>query len=300
VTSGADNVIIGYNADVGTNTFGQSIIIGSGAVNTASNQAVLGSSTAKATDVFFGGGVQMTTPTLYTIRGTGALAGTDTNLPGANIGVAAGVGTGTAGTTAGTGASIVVQYPLITTTGTAAQALSTTTLAYVGGPIYVATADGVLTASVATTGTVVGTGLGTLTVEAGLIRPGRKIRVTARGKITQSAAGPTLTVTTKLGATVIGTAIIPANAAGVTAGLIEISANLTCRTAGATGTVYGSGMITTQLAIAALTNITQTMDNGAVTVDCTASQVIDVFGTWSAGTAGNAVTITDVTVEVLF
>jgi hypothetical protein len=297
LTTGAENVIIGYNADAGTNSFGESIIIGAGAINKASNQAVFGSSTAKATDVFFGGGAQMTTPTLYSIHGTGSLAGTDSNLPGANIGLSGGAGTGTAGTTAGTGASVVVTYPLITSTGTAAQAFSTTTLAYVGGTMYVATADATVAADGADA-TLIGTGVGTLTLEAGFFRPGRRIRITANGLITFTAAGPTLTVEGRLGGTVVSTGVSVSVPPAVTAYGIHIDTQLTCRTAGATGTIYGSGYFNAISAVVGQATISE-MDKTATTIDTTASQVIDLFGTWSANTAGNTVTITDVMVEIL-
>ncbi len=229
-------------------------------------------------------------PAAQTLGGQG---GSGSDIVGANLIWAGGKGTGLANC-----GFIGQTYPLKGTTGSTLQTMSTLTNWH-GGFIYITTADVTLTASTATTGTLIGaqTGAlpqGTLTLDANILRISNMVRIKAHGIITQSGAGgPTLTVDVKMGSTVIATAVIAAAGAGITNVGLSIDAVLICRTTGSSGTVQGDGMMMK----AAAATVSSTMYKAVTTVDTTASQVLDVFGTWSANTAGNAVTITNITVE---
>ncbi len=320
LTTGTDNVIIGYATQTSANSNANSVIIGSqasggnqctvlgGVAGTtgindfiaigyaatpgASNNCVIGSTSSAINNVFFGKGYTNVAATAYTINGTG---GSGSDNAGANILLAGGKGTGLANS-----GYVGQTYPLKTTTGSTLQTMSTLTNWH-GGFIYVTTADLTLTGSTATTGTLIGAQTnalpqGTLTLDANLLRIASTVRITATGRITQSASGPTLAIAAKLGATTVATGTIPANAGGIANGAVRVECTLVCRTLGASGTVQGDGTIWVNTTAGTLNDVV-TMYQAATTIDTTASQAIDLFGTWSANTAGNAVSIYSVQVE---
>lgn len=281
--SGFGNIFLGAGSGDGFPTGGANTFIAGG--DNVSYQIL---------DVHFGKGYASAAPTAYTINGTG---GSGTNIAGEDVVLAGGKGTGT-----GAAGVIGIKYPLVTTTGTTLQSLSTA-VNIPSGVVYTATASVTLTASTSTTGTLVGaqtgvTPAGTLTMDANIWRPGRIVRVKAYGRLTTSAAGPTLTLDAKLGSTVIATtgAVTPLSA--ITNGAFSAEAVLVCQTVGAGGTIQGDGM-----AIQAnpTTFVPQAYDmyKAVTTVDTTTAQAIDFYATWSAGTAGNAITIYALTVEFL-
>ena len=293
ITTGNGNTFIGRQADTASSGVTNSIAIGYLTTVQGNNQFVAGSATANIANVFFGEGVTDSSAISYTINGTG---GSGTDNAGADVLIAGGKGTG-----AGSSGYSGFKYPLLAATGTTLQTLSTL-VNRPFGMIYVSTADVTLTGSTATTGTIIGAQTnavpqGTLTLDAQLLRVGTTIRVKAYGRMTQSAAGPTLTVEGRLGSTVISTATIAASAGGITDGAVNFETTLVCRSTGATGTVQGDGRVDAQLATATGTNVYFSMYKAVTTVDTTGALAIDLFATWSANTAGNAITITNVTVE---
>ncbi|HMQ02120.1 MAG TPA: hypothetical protein PKD79_03580, partial [Candidatus Doudnabacteria bacterium] len=110
----ANGIAIGDSA---TADFGSSIVIGTSAINTATNQFVAGSSSYPINNIFFGKGVTNASPTAYTINGTG---GSGTDIAGAAINIAGGRGTGT-----GVGGNIVFQYAPAGSSGSSLNALQT-------------------------------------------------------------------------------------------------------------------------------------------------------------------------------
>ena len=110
LTTGHSNTFIGYNAGIGQTTQTRNTMIGSGAgqsatgienifigvqagLSTSVNSSfIAGSSTSPITNVYFGEGVNDSSPLGYTINGTGA-SGADT--AGATLTLAGGIGTGT-------------------------------------------------------------------------------------------------------------------------------------------------------------------------------------------------------------
>lgn len=292
ISSGSGNVFIGANSDASVNSISSSIAIGSAATVTANNQLVFGSDGLQITDIYFSEGVTNASSLAFTINGTG---GSGSDNAGADVILAGGKGTGLSAS-----GYVGIKYPLLGTTGSTLQTLSTLVNRPIG-VIYVSTADLTLTASTATTGTLIGAQTnavpqGTLTLDAQLMRAGTIVRVTAYGRITQTAAGPTLAIAAKLGSTVIATGTIPASAGGITNGALKVEFNLICRSTGASGTVQGDGEIFVNTTAGTLLDMV-TMYQAVTTKDTTASNAIDMFGTWSANTAGNAATFTNVTVE---
>jgi len=137
-TTGYSNIIIGsagggnfdtglHNTAIGHNTVlnaagGSSapvgaIAIGSNSATRSSNQFVAGSLSYPINTVHFGSGVYHTSPTAYSINGTG---GSGTDVAGANIIIAGGKGTGDAA-----GGDILFQTSDAGASGTTLQSLST-------------------------------------------------------------------------------------------------------------------------------------------------------------------------------
>lgn len=126
--TGSESIAIGSSSSAGHSNV---IVLGAFAASTAANQFVAGSSSRGMLDVYFGEGVQDGTPLAYTIHGTGARGGTDTNTAGAALQFAGGIATGNAA-----GGDIIFQTSDAGASGTAAQSLTTkmilTELGYLG------------------------------------------------------------------------------------------------------------------------------------------------------------------------
>ena len=116
-TTGGYSILLGPDTDTGN--FSNSIAMGRGATNTASNQLIFGSSTANSyiDNVFFGTGVTATSPVGVVINGSGA-SGTD--IAGASMTFAGGKATGNA-----LGGSLIFQTSDAGASGVTLQSLST-------------------------------------------------------------------------------------------------------------------------------------------------------------------------------
>ena len=165
------------------------------------------------------------------------------------------------------------------------------------GVLFTATADATHGASTTET-TIVGTGVGTLTLPANFFVAGKSIRFNFRGfKSSDSATPGTLTLALKLGSTTIETTTVTITAGGTANAGWEADYLTTCRTTGATGTVYTQGKFIHQTStVGAIDDLVET---GTVTVDTTASAAIDLTADWSISDAENTMTTTHILVEVL-
>lgn len=142
--------------------------------------------------------------------------------------------------------------------------------------------------------TLVSTGTGTATLPAGFWIVGKTVRLTAAGYWSQTASSPTRTIKIYNGATaVINTAISPFGSS-VTSESWRVDALITCRTTGATGTVYAQGVI--YLSGNATYGLVTT---ATVTIDTTASAALDVKWTWGTADVSNTITATNLSVEAL-
>lgn len=166
------------------------------------------------------------------------------------------------------------------------------------GCIFTSTADAGVTNSIAET-SVIGAGVGTLTLPANFLSPGRTIRVTVRGHFSDDAVTPgTVTLLVKLGGTTVCTSGARTPTAGVSSDFWSLEADITCRTSGASGTVMGHGNATTPAA--AFTSLNWPMINtGTTTIDTTATQAVDVTWDWGTADSDNSATGTIATIEVL-
>jgi len=146
--------------------------------------------------------------------------------------------------------------------------------------------------------TLLGTGIGGLTLPANFFVPGKKFRIHMRGIIRDTAA-PTGRLRMLLGATVITDT--GAQALGVIAAddSWELTGTIVCRTTGAPGTVVGSFDFYYHNAggVGATTEID--VNPAVVNLTTTGALTLDVLWTWSAANANNSITCLLATVEVM-
>ncbi len=168
----------------------------------------------------------------------------------------------------------------------------------VPGVLFTSTADATVDGSASTTETtIIGTGVGSLTLPANFFVAGKTIRLSVRGKHTSSAAPPNLTIKVKLGSTVIGTTGAFADKAGTDEEIL-ILYYITCRTTGSSGTVYGMGENMHHEG----TNVADVYGMGnttTTTINTTTSQVVDCTAQYASTKAGNSITGVICTLEVL-
>ena len=165
------------------------------------------------------------------------------------------------------------------------------------GILFTSTADATVTNTVIET-TIIGSGVGTTTLPGSFFAVGKTIRITVRGKYSDAIVPGTLNIKIKYGTTVLLTTGAQTPTGTLTNEGFEVSGIITCRTTGATGTVYSQGDFINYTA--ATTHASWEMTNtAATTIDTTASAALDVTVTWGTADAGNTITSTNVILEVL-
>jgi len=145
--------------------------------------------------------------------------------------------------------------------------------------------------------TLISSGTGNLTIPAAAWFAGKSFRIVVQGAYSTDADNAArLTFTLRLGSVVI------AQSAGIFVGYgktdmpYELRAECICRSTGASGTIYSTGIITYDEA----GNITALNDGtGTATVDLTASQTLNLTVKLSDDAAGNAVSAFIVTMEAI-
>jgi hypothetical protein len=163
--------------------------------------------------------------------------------------------------------------------------------------IFTSTAAATVTGTASET-TLIGSGVGSLTLPANILRVGSVIEIKARGRLTSAVAATAVVFKIKLGSNII---IATGNLAPVnsqTDRSFGITAELVVRTIGASGTVMGNGMIYNTAAASFSGITTSKMDEfqstSAVTVDTTASQAIDLTVTLTSGAGVDSYTLEQV------
>lgn len=163
---------------------------------------------------------------------------------------------------------------------------------------FVATADKTVTDTAAET-SAIPTGTGSLTLPANFLTVGKKIRISGHGVYTTPAVtGGTVTIKVKLGSTVLAQVATSALLVGATGASFQFECVITCRSAGASGSVVCGGAVNYEVASAG--RLFDDLDNGgaATTVDTTAQQVLDVTVTWDSASTSKIVKTTNALVEV--
>jgi len=169
------------------------------------------------------------------------------------------------------------------------------------GVIFTATASA--TAAVAADTSIIGSGVGTVTLPANFFVAGKTVRIKAYGHMTDATMGGSVEVKLKLGATTLATSGAQSPGILVTDAGWEIEAVITCRTTGASGTVFAQGrmLINDNSSSSYLPFAFWMTNTGTDTIDTTASLAIGLTSNSADdGMEGFiSVTSTNVTVEVL-
>ena len=185
-----------------------------------------------------------------------------------------------------------VTYTLPAADGSSGQVLSTNgngTLSWAtasGGSssyslLYVSTASKSITTETTDT-TLIGSGIGSLTLAANYLTAGKTIRIKLMGFYSSSSVD-TLTLKLKFGSTTIVSGALSVPYSG-TYPVWELEILLTCRTTGVSGTiaVQGKALLQDNSSSNTYPNIAGLGSNGA-TVNTTTSQTINVTGAWAYG-----------------
>lgn len=169
------------------------------------------------------------------------------------------------------------------------------------GILFQQTADATVGSSIVEA-TIIGTGLGTLTLPANFFTVGRGIRISGYGFYTTKNGGPgTLRIRVKLGTTVVLDTTansVTNNVSPARLWMIE-PALITCRTTGNPGTVQGQGNVEFATTHAGSFDDDFGPNTAVVSLDTTSAHTIDVTAEWSVSDPANTMTSTNFVVEVL-
>jgi hypothetical protein len=296
ITTGGNNTIIGKNAAATLSTGSSNIVLGSDAdvaSSGASNSFVAGSPANPVADVYFGKGIAAAASSGgsdWNLNGNG---GNGSNQAGGNVVLAGGKGTGNAEP-----GLILVKYPLKGSTGSTLESLSTQKFP-VATVMYTLTGDATITTPTTSASLIAGrTGVGSNSLEGGLMRAGRTLRVRAIGRYSTSATPPNIQIDLKFGSTVVATTGMITPYVSVVTKTFSIEATATCRAYGGAGvgSIQGEG----QLMIGSNSTVNAySMYQAPTSIDLTATQALDLLVTYSANTAGNSIAITSLVIEVL-
>lgn len=168
--------------------------------------------------------------------------------------------------------------------------------------LYAQTASGVVSNSTSELSLITngGGGTGTLTLPAYRITKSKSYRLGVTGIVTTTGAGPTLRIRVKLGATTVLDTTAVATPAGITDAVFELVVIFTCRTAGATGTIFAEGYLSCmQNGAFQAPSILPMRNNATTTIDTTASNLLDVTAQWGTADAANLIAVATCNLEVI-
>lgn len=145
---------------------------------------------------------------------------------------------------------------------------------------------------------IIGTGLGTLTLGANFWVVGRTVRIKLVGTLANTGT-PTLQIKAKQGSTTLidSTALTLPALTGTQYFTCEIL--LTCRTTGASGSVQATMDFEFSSAAGAVALDDLTVAPNLATVDTTASGALDVTATWGTASSSNTIVSVVGIVEVI-
>lgn len=169
---------------------------------------------------------------------------------------------------------------------------------FIVGCIFTKTTETTITNTTTET-SVVGTGVGTVTLPANFLKVGKTLRITAMGVMNCDLAA-SLTPKVKLGSTVIDTgSVAPSMPMVSTPVAWKFEAICTCKTTGASGTLWTQGIFTFFVNSGTVMQGYGSPNTATVTIDTTAQQAADLTFTWGTASSGNSITCTNLVVEVL-
>lgn len=163
--------------------------------------------------------------------------------------------------------------------------------------LFSQTADATVANTITET-SIIGTGIGSVTLPANALTVGKVINVLGGGIFSTTGLTPSLTVKVKLGSTVLATVAISDLLGSATGAPFQFNLMIVPRSTGVSGSVQITGNINYSSTTLTGRGFAR-LDNGgtAITVDTTISQAFDATGTWSAASASNSVITKNVTLE---
>ncbi len=167
-----------------------------------------------------------------------------------------------------------------------------------GSTIFTQTATATV-ANTATETTILGSGVGSLTLAANTLTIGKTVRIIGGGIFSSVLIPGNLTFRVKFGSVNLATGAITNLLASAVDKQFEFSCEITCRTTGVSGSVFINGKATYDIGV--LTQGAVALNNAgtAVVTDTTASNVISVSVQWSTPDAGNTISGTTCSAELL-
>lgn len=173
-------------------------------------------------------------------------------------------------------------------------------ISYIGGinqyetnSLFIQT-QSVTVANTVTETAITGTGIGTLTLPANFLVAGKTIRLRGQG-FNSSTGTPNITIKIKFGSTVILTTGVIATGNGTNDGF-DFEGVITCRTTGGSGTVFSQGYYFELHTLGVKSDMTNT---ATTTIDTTTTQALTATVEWGTAAAGNTITMTNFTMEVM-
>ena len=165
------------------------------------------------------------------------------------------------------------------------------------GIIFTQTADVTIVNTVTET-SLIGSGVGTVTLPANFFSVGKMIRFRMRGIYSDTVAPGTVTVRFKFGSTTLVAASAVTPPGSITNAQWEVELAVVCRTTGVAGTVMPNGVLEFGDGSGASKRYGMVATSAAI-IDTTASQVIDLTWEWGTADAGNTTTAQVLAIEVL-
>lgn len=163
------------------------------------------------------------------------------------------------------------------------------------GVLFTQTATGTVANTAAET-TLVSTGVGTMTLPANFLVAGRSLRIKASGFFS-TISTPNVRWRVKLGAVILldTTTMAESNFSNMH---WELNADITCRTTGATGTVFSQGRVSHITGTGTLDSYPM-VNTTATTVNTTAGALLDVMFTYGTANVNNSISQTNLIVDIL-
>lgn len=152
---------------------------------------------------------------------------------------------------------------------------------------FIATANKTV-ANTTTETSLIGTGLGSMTLAAAAISVGTRIRTTLRGTLGTAVVAPNLTIKVKAGSTVIASLVFTALVGSLSAKGFAIFLDIVVRTTGVSGTITANGEVAIGNSASAL--LSEYFIDQSATIDTTSALTFDVTATWSTASASNTIT----------
>lgn len=159
--------------------------------------------------------------------------------------------------------------------------------------LFIQTATGTVTNTVTET-EITSTGVGSLVLPENFFVAGRTLVIYGKG-LHSSPGGAQIRIRVKLGSTtILDTGSV--NSGNDTDAQFNISAIVTCRTTGGSGTVFSQGDYAED---GSSPTIFEMVNTAATTVDTTASQTLSITAEWDSASASRSISLTNLVVECI-